>query len=82
MQERRAAGRSTYRAVMVWFVVVFVAMVWPAAVPFARARPLVLGMPFSLFYYACLLVASFCVLLGLYRWEISRGLGEDDGDDA
>ena len=34
---------------------------------------------FSLFYYACVLVASFAVLFALYRWEVSRGLsGEDD----
>jgi hypothetical protein len=53
-------------------------MIWPGYLPFAKVRPLVLGMPFGLFYYAALLAASFGVLLALYRWEIRRGLDEGE----
>ena len=58
-EDRLAVSRSTYRAVAVLFVLAFLATIWPLYVPFAKIRPLVLGMPFSLFYYACLLALCF-----------------------
>ncbi|NKB88313.1 MAG: hypothetical protein GKS06_08845 [Acidobacteria bacterium] len=64
-----ATQRRVYRAVTGWFVFVAAAMLWPLYTPFARVRPLVLGMPFSLFWLAFLLVASFGVAFAMYRWE-------------
>lgn len=77
MPERRRRSRLVDRLVVAWFVVVFLAMIWPAYVPMARARPLVLGMPFALAWIAGLLVASFAVLLG---YHLRVGDGEDDGE--
>ena len=65
--------RRVYGAVTVYFTVVFAAMLWPVYPLFARARPLLAGLPLSLFYLTVLLLLSFAVLLGLYRWEGGRG---------
>ena len=52
-----------------FFVLVLAAMMWPIHPVFARIHPMVLGMPFSLFYLIILITISFLVLLGLYIWE-------------
>jgi hypothetical protein len=64
-----ARQSRVYRAATVWFVIAGSAMFWPLYAPFARVRPLVLGMPFSLFWLALILTASFVVGVALYRWE-------------
>lgn len=74
MSQRPPSGRLADRLVVAWFVVVFLALIWPLYVPAARVRPLVLGMPFSLFWIAVLLVASFVVLLAYHL----RGGGGGD----
>lgn len=73
-----AAQRRIYRAATLYFLLVSVAMIWPVYPIFSTVRPLVLGMPFSLFYLAVLLVVSFSVGVALYRWEIRQGLFEAD----
>lgn len=70
--------RRVYAAVVAFYAMAAVAMTWPVYAVFGRARPLVLGMPLSLFYLACFVVASFLVLLALYRWEARRGKDEEE----
>lgn len=79
--------RRVYGAVLGFYVFAFLAMVWPFYGLFNRARPLVLGMPLSLFYLAVLVTASFLVQLALFRWEGRRGADSEDdehngGEDA
>jgi TRAP-type C4-dicarboxylate transport system permease small subunit len=74
--------RRLYRGVVVFFLVVLLAMIWPVATLFSHARPLVLGLPFYLFYLAVLLVGSFLVLLALYVWENRTGSSSDPGEDS
>jgi len=69
-----------YGGVLLYFVVVFAAMLWPIYPFFGRARPLIAGLPPSLFYLTVLLLASFAVLLGLYRWEARCGRVDGEGD--
>ena len=69
--------RRLYRSVLAVFVVVFLAMIWPVVTLFSRAEPLVLGLPFFLFYLTVLLLVSFAALLGLYLWEGRHALDED-----
>lgn len=69
--------RRVYGAVAIFYAVTAAMVTWPVYAVFSRARPLVLGIPFSLFYLACLVVASFVVLLALYRWESRHGKDED-----
>ncbi len=61
--------RRARRAVALFFLVAFLSLIWPVYSYFAGERPLVLGMPLSLFYVAAWLVASFLVLLGLFLLE-------------
>lgn len=68
--ERR---KTVYKGVIFYFVTVFAAMMWPIHPFFSRIHPMVLGMPFSLFYLIALIGASFLVLLGLYLWEYREG---------
>ena len=69
--------RRVYRAVLGFFLVVFLAMIWPVVTIFSHARPLILGLPFFLFYLAVLLLASFLVLLVLFQWEGRTGASSD-----
>ena len=64
--ERRA---RVYKIVILYFILIFAAMMWPIYPIFSRIRPMVLGIPFSLFYLVILIIASFLVLLSLYLWE-------------
>ena len=56
-------------------------MVWPVVTLFSHARPLILGLPFFLFYLAVLLLTSFLVLLGLFQWEARTGASSDPAED-
>lgn len=70
--------RRVYRAVLVFYLAATAGLVWPVYAAFGGIRPVVLGIPFSLFYVIVWVVASFLVLLGLYLWE---GRLEGDGED-
>ncbi|HJO05570.1 MAG TPA: hypothetical protein QGG47_16505 [Acidobacteriota bacterium] len=74
-------ARLVYSAATLWFAFVSMALVWPLYVPFARVRPFVLGVPFSLAFLAGVLVASFAAGLVLYRWESRQGFLDRDADD-
>ena len=67
--QRRVYGAATF-----YFLAVAAAMMWPIYGLFSRVRPMLLGMPFSLFYLATLLVVSFVVALALYLWEERQGV--------
>jgi TRAP-type C4-dicarboxylate transport system permease small subunit len=73
--------RRIYRFVLVFFVVIFLAMIWPVVTLFSRAEPLIFGLPFFLFYLTILLAGSFFVLLALFRWEEQTGASSDPGED-
>ena len=60
---------AVHKAVILYFVFIFLAMIWPIYPLFNSIFPLVLGMPLSLFYLVFLLALSFLVLLSLYLWE-------------
>jgi hypothetical protein len=59
--------------VILLFVAVFLASIWPIYPFFSRIHPIVLGLPFSLVYLIILLLFSFSVLLSLYLWESRNG---------
>lgn len=66
--------RRVYVAATLYFFAAFAAMIWPLYPLVSHVRPLVLGMPFGLFFLAALLVVSFLVALALYLWEERSGL--------
>ena len=65
--------RRVYGSLVAYFLVVFAAMLWPIYPWFSAARPLIAGLPLSLFYLTALLLLSFGVLLALYAWEARAG---------
>ena len=68
--------RAVYGAVIGFFVFAFLGTLWPIYAVFSRARPIIAGVPLSLFYLATLLVLGFFVLSALYIWE-GRQVDED-----
>jgi len=64
-----------HQAAAVFFVLAFLALVWPVYPLFGDATPLVLGLPPSLAWVIGVLVVSFFVLLGLYLYDERRGDG-------
>lgn len=74
-----ADRRRSYRAVLLYFLAVVAALMWPVYEAAAHIEPRMLGVPFSLAYLVILLLGSFFVLLGLYLWE-GRRYGHDDGE--
>lgn len=69
--------RLVYRAVTLFFVALFAALLWPVYPLFAGIRPLVLGVPLSLAYVVGLLLLGFVVLLALFVWEGRRSVPGD-----
>ena len=67
-------GRALYPAIVVFYSLLFVAVVWPVYPMFATIEPRILEVPFSLAYVVAALLLSFFVLLALYLWEESQGL--------
>ncbi len=71
-------------AVAGFYVLLFVALVWPVYPFFATIEPRVLAMPFSLFYVVVCLLLSFFALFAFYLWERKRDAAETgapaDGD--
>ncbi|WP_420637372.1 hypothetical protein [Candidatus Palauibacter sp.] len=86
-QPRRASPQDHRRvglAVAGFYVLLFVALVWPVYPFFATIEPRVLAMPFSLFYVVVCLLLSFFALFAFYLWERKRDAAETgapaDGD--
>lgn len=72
-----------YAAVILFYLLLFCAVMWPIYPRFASITPRVLGMPFSLAYVVGVLALSFSVLLGLYLWEgAGRRVGPKADDEA
>jgi len=74
--------RRVYLAAALWFALVAIGSTWPGFLPFNRIRPLVLGMPLSLFYLGALAVLSFGVGVALLLWELRQGLIDEAPESA
>lgn len=57
------------RFVAVFCLAALLALVWPIYSWFGGIEPVVLGIPFSLFYLVLVIAAVFVVMLGLFLWE-------------
>lgn len=60
-----------------YFVLMAIALTWPGMVPFARIRPLVLGLPFGFFWGAAWIAVAVPVLYLLDRVERRHRRGEE-----
>lgn len=82
-------GRVVPILAVAYFLAMLAFVTYPGYVPFDRIRPLVLGMPFSLFWQVAWISGSALVLGGVFLWERSarggppsRGGGESPSDDG
>ena len=69
--------RWVRRGAALFFFLFVLAVTWPGMLPFNRIYPLVLGLPFSMFWIAFWVFCSFLVLLLVDRVE-GRDRGEDE----
>ena len=71
-----------YVAVAVFYILLFLAVIWPVYPAFATIEPRILGMPLSMAYVVAALLLSFSALLWLYLWEgPDRGAEPRSGDE-
>ncbi len=70
--------RTTGGKLIFWTYLVLsaIAITWPGMLPFDRIRPLVLGLPFSLFW-----VAVWVALGGVALWAVDRLEARHRGGD-
>lgn len=61
--------RRVATLVALFYVVLFVALIWPVYPLFSGIEPRILEMPFSLVYVVGSLVLSFAVLFAYHLWE-------------
>ena len=57
-----------HRGLLAFFIVIFLATMWPIYPAFNRIFPFVFGIPFSLFYVVSLTALSFLGLLTFHFW--------------
>jgi len=67
---------SVRKGAAIFFILFALAVTWPGMIPFNRIEPLVLGLPFSMFWIAIWILLSFFVLLVVDRAEGKR---EEEG---
>lgn len=60
-----------------YLILMAIAVTWPGQVPFARIRPMVFGLPFSMFWPAAWIAFAVPVLYGLDRVERRHRDGEN-----
>ena len=69
MSSERPEVSRPGRFAMAFSVFALLALIWPIYPLFGRIRPMILGMPLSLFYIVTVIVTVFLVMLTLFRWE-------------
>lgn len=72
--------RTARALTAVYFTAMTFFVVWPGLVPFARIRPLVLGLPLSMAWIAGWVAASVGVLFLLDRVERRHRDADAEGD--
>ena len=65
---------------IVFYLAMLFFVTYPGYVPFDTIRPMVLGLPFSLFWQVLWIVASIFVLAGAFAWEKRRRRGRAGGE--
>ncbi len=65
--------KTVTQAYVAFLIVLFLAMTFPVYALANRVFPLVLGLPFGLFWIVLIEVIAFVVLCGFYRYEYGGG---------
>lgn len=64
---RSSPSRLARWVAVVYFVAMTVAVTFPGVMPFNRARPFLLGVPFVFAWYLAWIIGAFAVFLFLYK---------------
>lgn len=64
-------ARTARRVMIGFFILYAVALTYPGILPFNRIEPLILGLPFTIFWGALWVALSFVVLVWLLRIDAS-----------
>lgn len=73
------AARRRYVLHALVYVAIMLALLWPAILSVNRVEPLVLGMPFVMFWITLSLLFVLVNTAALYRYEYHVVRGEGDG---
>lgn len=65
--------KSKYVFFLIYFIVLVWAEVWPIFLIGNRVRPYILGLPFSMFWTAAVVMAGFVGMLFLYNFDVKGG---------
>jgi len=65
--------RKVYIGFTVFFLLCFMAMIFPIFSIANRVEPILFGMPFGMFWLVLVTILQFCGLLALYIWEYRKG---------
>ena len=69
----RPEDSTPARFVAIFCIAAFLSVLWPVYSWFADIEPVVLGIPFSLFYLVLVIAVTFFVMLALFLWEDRNG---------
>jgi len=67
-----AESRRVSIIAFIYLLICGLAMIWPIYTIANRVYPIILGMPFSMFWIAFWIVMTFIGLIFLYRYEFGR----------
>ncbi len=65
-----------------YFLAMAIALTYPGYLPANRIRPLVFGLPFSLFWQMLWISGSIAVLGLVFAWEKRRRSAEAEGEES
>jgi len=65
--------RKTFVYFLIYFIILVWAEVWPIFLIGNRVRPYILGLPFSMFWTAAVVMAGCIGMLFLYNFDVKGG---------
>lgn len=65
------------RGLLIYFAICALAMVWPGALVANRIEPMIIGLPFFLFWYVAWVFALFVGLVVAYRRDVKQEVGDE-----
>lgn len=69
--------KSIAKPYIIFLILIFLSLIFPVYGVANRVFPLVLGLPFGLFWVVLMEVIAFLVLCGFYRYEYGSKNKED-----
>lgn len=65
------------RGMLIYFTVCALAMIWPGALIANRIEPMIIGLPFFLFWYVAWVFALFVGLVIAYRNDAAQEVDDE-----